>query len=290
MAVVFTSKPTSAYGDLPGERYHVPRTYLRTVLAGVGDLVLYYEPGRRGLGDRDRTGRRAYVAVATLERVIVDPTGGDENFAFVRDYTEFLDPVPFRMDGQTLERGLQKDDGSTNKGLFGRAVRTIQQEDAEQILRLGLGVERPDLLADEDPAARRRLVLTRAARDRAFRELILRVYDKRCAITRLRLVNGGGAAEAQAAHVQAVAAGGPDAVSNGIALSQTVHWLFDRFSFTLDDDYRVVLPSRSPIELPVGLLRAGQALALPGDRSSWPHPRFLRWHQQRFEEKWTRGA
>lgn len=290
MPVVFTSKPTSAYDDLPGESYHVPRTYLRTVLAAESDLVLYYEPGRSGLGDRNRTGRQAYVAVATLQRVVVDPTGGDDNRALVRDYTEFVLPVPFRLDGRTLERDLQKADGGTNRGLFRRAVRSVRPEDAALILRLGLGAEMPEMLAEDPPTARPRLDVSRADRDRAFRERVLRVYDKRCAVTRLRLVNGGGAAEAQAAHVQAVAAGGPDAVRNGLALSQTVHWLFDRFSFTLDDDYRVVLPSRSPIELPVGLLRTGQALALPDDRADWPHPRFLRWHQQRFEEKWAGRA
>ena len=40
--------------------------------------------------------------------------------------------------------------------------------------------------------------------------------------------NGGGRAEAQAAHIQPVAENGPDSLRNGVALSSTFHWMFDR--------------------------------------------------------------
>lgn len=286
MPVVFSIKQDSIYDDIPGQRYHFPRTYLKCVQAAVGDLVLYYEPGRVGLGDGNRTGRKSYVALATLDRVESDPCGGDENYAFVRDYTEFSEPVAFRFENQTLERGLQKSDGSTNKGLFGRAVRTTRPEDAAMILRLGLSIERPDMVADL-AFDRTRQWVSRAERDRAFRDIILKAYDKRCAITGLRLVNGGGAAEVQAAHLQAVSANGPDSVRNGLALTQTIHWLFDRFSFTIDDDHRLVLPTKSPIELPMGILRQGQPLAQPAAPAQRPHPRFLRWHREQFEKKWS---
>ena len=56
----------------------------------------------------------------------------------------------------------------------------------------------------------------------------LRAYDARCAITGLKLINGGGRAEVAAAHIRPVEANGPDIISNGIALSATAHWMFDR--------------------------------------------------------------
>jgi hypothetical protein len=62
-------------------------------------------------------------------------------------------------------------------------------------------------------------------RDANFRYHVCGAYENRCAVTGLAIINGGGRAEVQAAHIWPVAAGGPDVVQNGIALSSTVHWL-----------------------------------------------------------------
>jgi putative restriction endonuclease len=48
---VFTHKPGSLYDDLPEERYHFPAAYRRQVEAAVGGFIVYYEPGRTGIGD-----------------------------------------------------------------------------------------------------------------------------------------------------------------------------------------------------------------------------------------------
>jgi hypothetical protein len=86
-------------------------------------------------------------------------------------------------------------------------------------------------------------------------------------VTGLRIINGGGRAEAQAAHIKPVAAGGPDVVQNGIALSATVHWLFDRHLISIDEDFRLLVThNRVPREL-VNFLRPQQErLLLPDDR------------------------
>ena len=68
----------------------------------------------------------------------------------------------------------------------------------------------------------------RPFRDRVFSTGIKRAYDNTCAISGLRIINGGGRAEAQAAHIQPVHANGPDSLRNGVALSSTFHWMFDR--------------------------------------------------------------
>lgn len=92
--VVFTHKPGSRYDDLPEWRYHFPRTYLRQVEAALGDFIVYYEPGRSGVGDNLREGRKAYFATARLVRIERDPTRPDHYYAHVEDYLEFLRPVP----------------------------------------------------------------------------------------------------------------------------------------------------------------------------------------------------
>src|SRR3546814_1909519 len=80
------------------------------------------------------------------------------------------------------------------------------------------------------------MLVNRKIRDANFRNHVLDAYENTCAVTGLRIVNGGGKAEAQAAHIWSVAGGGPDIVQNGVALSATAHWLFDRHLITFDDN------------------------------------------------------
>lgn len=72
------------------------------------------------------------------------------------------------------------------------------------------------------------MLVNRPPGDWAFRRFEVTAYKETCAVTGLRMVNGGGKAEVQAAHIRAVKNGGPDVVQNGIALSATCHWLFGR--------------------------------------------------------------
>ena len=81
----------------------------------------------------------------------------------------------------------------------------------------------------------------RPFRDRVFYTGIKRAYDNTCAISGLRIINGGGRAEAQAAHIRPVHANGPDSLRNGIALSSTFHWMFDCGLISINDDYSLLL-------------------------------------------------
>jgi putative restriction endonuclease len=102
-------------------------------------------------------------------------------------------------------------------------------------------------------------------------------------VTGLIIVNGGGRAEVQAAHIKPVAAGGPDVVQNGIALSATVHWLFDRHLISIDNDYRLLVShNRVPAELTSLFRPEHQGLHLPTDRRLWPHPTFLAHHREAY--------
>lgn len=297
---VFTHKPLSRYDDVPWEHYHFPRTYLRTVERIVGDLVVYYEPGRLGLGDA-RGGREAYVAVARVVDVVPDPERADHFYGRIEpgSYLEFVQPVPFRIGGRCLERRLEKREGTVNRGAFGRAVRLLEEDEFEAICRLGFGglppqvvesaraaeVDAPGLAEAPVPFEVERpiteLLAHRPLRDRAFAERVVAAYEGRCAITGIALRNGRGRPEVEAAHIRPVAAGGPDTVRNGLALSRTVHWMFDRGLITLDDDFRLILSRRA--ELPEelrGLLAPDRPVRLPGHPADRPHPAFLAWHRE----------
>jgi hypothetical protein len=74
-----------------------------------------------------------------------------------------------------------------------------------------------------------------------FRRIVVKAYDARCAITGLKLINGGGRAEVEAAHIRPVEKNGPDTVQNGLALSGTVHWMFDRGLISLSDELDILV-------------------------------------------------
>jgi len=104
----------------------------------------------------------------------------------------------------------------------------------------------------------------------------------------MRLVNGGGASEVEAAHIRPVADGGPDLVSNGIALTRTVHWMFDRHLITFDDDWRLMRTPALSAEASAFLGNV-TGLALPERAVDRPSPAFLAFHRERTLRKARRA-
>jgi putative restriction endonuclease len=82
----------------------------------------------------------------------------------------------------------------------------------------------------------------RIAREVAFAVTVRRQYKQTCCVSGSRIATPAGLCEIEAAHVVPVAAEGTDDPRNGIALTRTLHWAFDRGLFGIDDDRRVYLP------------------------------------------------
>lgn len=109
----------------------------------------------------------------------------------------------------------------------------------------------------------------------------MRAYDSRCAITGLRLINGGGRAEVEAAHIRPVEANGPDVVTNGLALSGTVHWMFDRGLISATDDLEILISRQINDDAGGRAMINGTGRILAPERAGdRPHPHFLRWHRE----------
>jgi putative restriction endonuclease len=80
-----------------------------------------------------------------------------------------------------------------------------------------------------------------------------------------------------------VADGGPDIVQNGVALSATAHWLFDRHLITFDDNLSLLVShNKVPSELRQLFPPVGQSIRLPRDRALHPRPDFVARHRERF--------
>lgn len=289
---VFTTKVDPTYDDLPEFRYHFPRTYLRQVEASVGDWVVYYEP-RRSSGDlSSRGGRQAYFATARVNSVQPDSATADHFYAFVSDFLEFDRSVPFREDNHYYEAGLRRADGETNRGAFGRAVRLITEDEFSLILKSGFDMLLAPVTAAEsgfpgfadEPATFDRPLVQRVGsrpfRDAAFSLAVKSAYENTCALTGLKILNGGGRSEVQAAHIRPVSALGPDSVRNGLALCSTVHWMFDRGLLSLDDDHTILI-AKDRVPQPVHkLVNPSGKLRLPTRPEFRPHPQFLRFHRE----------
>jgi putative restriction endonuclease len=289
---VFTTKVTSSYNDLPEVRYHFPRTYLNQASQAVGDHIVYYEPRRSSVDLSSLGGRQSYFGVARVTAVIEDDALADHYYALVDDYLDFDRPVPFSEGNEYYESALKKEDGSTNKGAFGRAVRLIPDDEFNRILKSGFAP-----MLSEDPASQEvalpgyseppipferpivEMTVSRPFRERSFMHNVRAAYSNRCAITGLRLINGGGRPEVQAAHIQPVASKGPDSVRNGLALSGTVHWMFDRGLISIGDDYKILVAKNHVPEDAVRLLNQNGMINLPEDQTLYPNAHYLKFHR-----------
>ena len=289
---VFVHRSDSIYDDCPAEQYQFPRQYLARAEASVGDWIVYYEP-------RKVAETRGYFAIAKVERIVPDPQAPDMYLALVEpgSYLDFAAPVPFSSGGELVERGLLNEVGRIS-GRAQAAVRPISPDDFNRITALGLSDREPLLPRHGEDAplpgfqdgpmpfmaeqVRERVsyLSSRILRDRVFRRIVLRAYDERCTISGLKLINGGGRAEVAAAHIRPVEQNGPDIVSNGLALSGTAHWMFDRGLISLSDDLEILV-SRSvngPDGVRAFINRDGRA-RLPTRPWERPHPHFLAWHR-----------
>lgn len=286
---IFTFSEGSDYDDRPEERYHFPETYKNQVDQSVGDLIIYYEP-RRDRGPSTSGGRQAYFASARVTGVVKYFDRPGHYYASISDYLPFDHPVPFKEGQNYFESSLLKLDGTTNKGQFGRSVRLVPEVEFEQILRAGFvreldewerrdnRVAEPEAIYDARPLIT--TIITRPFRDQVFKRLVRDAYRNTCAISGLSLINGGGRPEVQAAHVKSVAAQGPDSVRNGLALTGTVHWLFDRGLISVSDDYRVLVSGHGVPDEMARLIRSDRSLLLPNEQHLRPHPTYLAWHRE----------
>lgn len=246
---------------------------------------------------------KGYYAVARVERVIPDPSTAGMYLALIEpgSYLQFERPVPFSGADGPVERGVLNEAGRIS-GRAQAAVRPISLEDFNRILDLGFPDEDPllpregtpgeasignTLQEDRTPFAfdveRERVAFysSRIVRDRVFRRVVLDAYDCRCAITGLKFINGGGRAEVEAAHIKPVEHSGPDIITNGIALSGTAHWMFDRGLISLSDDLEVLVSRQvNDVDSVWKLVNPTKRAAVPAKSAHRPHARYLAWHRE----------
>ena len=289
---VFIHRSDSIYNDSPAEHYQFPAIYRSRVEACVGDWIIYYEPTKV-------LKTRGYFAIAKIQKIVPDPNTHKMHLAVIEpgSYLDFAHSVAFNLSGEPIERGLLNEEGKIS-GRRQSAVRAISNKDFHRIIEIGLAEDEiilPRLDSHaltefeeeqapfglENLSARPTYLMNRVIRDRVFRRVILRAYNERCSMTGLKLINGGGRAEVEAAHIRPVAANGPDIVNNGIALSGTAHWMFDRGLIGITDNLKILVSRQiNDPESVQSLLNQSGYLHRPQRPGDRPHPSFLAWHRE----------
>lgn len=306
-AVVLESSLGSQYEDSPSA-YEFPSQYLGQFPAPWIDPVyaVLYEPR----GD-DGRGRMKYVAWAQISG---PPTPSGRTTAagrplYLVHYTApavaFDNPVPREIFGEPVETWLagRPRGRARNVATFGRAIRTLIDGDFQRILTLGGAaiLEATPYPIGEDHATpltvvreRSEILVSILRRNAQFRRVVISAYEERCAVSgfglgQIPLSKATGLLDA--AHIRPVAHDGPDALSNGLPLTPTLHRLFDAGLFTVAyaggvpevrvsprlEQSMITSPDKSfRLEL-----RNGLQLALPRETSSRPNRDQLRFHQRR---------
>lgn len=272
---------------IPPERgYAFVARWLPTARRAVGQWVIYQGAG-------------GYGAAARVDQVAAELPRPGLACAQIEEgsYLEFGKIVPLEVDGRVIERGVANAHGRLDHERMTDAVRAITADEFDRILELGLVADDEVLSRDgaedairssvqeermpwDGPVDRTTMLVERTVRDKQFRKRVLDAYGSRCALTGMKLINGGGRAETQAAHIKSVAAGGPDSVRNGVALSGTVHWMFDRGLISLSDAGDILLSrainDRESVER---LIHRDRKARFPASAAQRPHPDYLEWHR-----------
>lgn len=124
-------------------------------------------------------------------------------------------------------------------------------------------------------------------RNAAFRRNVVKLYDQRCAFCKVRVVGWDGANMVDGAHIQSFSEFHSDLFVNGLALCKNHHWGFDHGWFSIDKNYRIMIPQEKFVEEAAvesrGMLEFnGEQIWLPNKEEFRPSLDSLEWHQNRW--------
>ena len=115
-----------------------------------------------------------------------------------------------------------------------------------------------------------------------FKKTIPKVYNYTCCITGMKIESSHNVQMIDACHIFPFSLSGDDTVTNGIALSPTLHRAFDRGLITINPDFIVrVSPTVKEEDSSFTLSQfSGQQIFLPEKEKYYPSQASLSWHNK----------
>lgn len=168
--------------------------------------------------------------------------------------------------------------------LVGRIARTVLEAHFPPTLHLDiLAAVGLDVAAAEAAGPTTETRTAGRSRDPRFRDGVLRAYGECCAVcgVGMRFARTAIVIGVEAAHIMWFQAGGPDDVSNGLALCALHHKAFDLGAFTLDSDGRILISADVcgvGVEDAIGRYHNRPIRPRAGD-GGMPTDRYLKWHR-----------
>ncbi|MEL4895944.1 HNH endonuclease [Crocosphaera sp. Alani8] len=164
-----------------------------------------------------------------------------------------------------------------------RSLSVDALEDLEnQLIASGGKVYQPQEIDTKDEQ-------TIIVRDGAFRKAVTSIYGYRCAFCELQVFNNQENI-VDGAHIKPFSQFYDDRIINGLSLCKNHHWAFDRFWFTINDDYTIELAETlhedSPYSTPMSQFQ-GKRLWLPNNQRYHPSAESLAWHRESFLNKYA---
>lgn len=126
------------------------------------------------------------------------------------------------------------------------------------------------------------------ARSAVFGERVRAEYDRRCCVTGILIATPTALYEVESAHVVPLNKGGSNDIRNGITLTQTIHWAFDRGLFGILPNRTIYIPRQVKRMAENSFLK--QFEGKPINEAKTPslrlHEQAIRWHSETLVKQW----
>jgi len=263
-------------------RIRIDNRNRETALQCIGEKVLLYAP-------RDET-RHGYFATALLVDIVPDMTRRRFMFLTLEKVITFGMFYALEELARPIESRGYRSDGSIAFSYFSPSIRALSSADRKAAQALvnetevrvnsmtsPTRAEAPAALRPEPTAYRTRDAAVRNAR---LRWLVLHAYGTACAVCGDdNSIHEIGAYEVEVCHLQALAYGGPDELTNAMPMCRTHHWFYDRGGFTMVNDGGILVSKLAPVSLRQRLAVRSMA-QFPIARQAWPRAEHLRFHRE----------
>lgn len=185
MFTVITENDESKWNDITGKKYHFPKRYIHFLQPET--TVVYYK-GRmtKKLFSANRLSHDPhYFGIATIDKIEIE-TGTTNYYATLKDYTPFVDAVPFKKNAKYLEAIPN----GQELNYWRSGVRPINEKIYNAIVLLShiIGVDTKDQAANElvttiyQEGGKKKIYTTIYERDKNARKDAIAVHGYVCQV------------------------------------------------------------------------------------------------------------